>query len=158
MNAVKTKKPLVRLLLAALLPYSLGAAGVEIWSGTDLKGSAAKLASEAEAKNTAGKTLGAYGNHSASLWRRAKSGEAELHKTKVDLIVIEQGSATLLYGGTIPDAHTTAPNEVRGKTIQHGASRRLTPGDIVRIPAGTPHQFILEKGEEVAYFAVKIVR
>jgi mannose-6-phosphate isomerase-like protein (cupin superfamily) len=147
------------LLATLLLAISLQAAGaVEIWSGADLKSSAAKLSTEAEAKSIAGKTLGAYGNHSASLWRRAKSGEAELHKTKVDLIVIEQGSATLVYGGTIPDARTTAPNELRGKSILHGESRKLGPGDIVRIPAGTAHQFILEKGEEVAYFALKIVR
>lgn len=158
MHNLKTQKRLPRLVLAALLPFSLQAAGVEIWSGAELKSSGSRLASEAEVKNIAGKTLGSYGNHSASLWRRARSGEAELHKTKVDLIVIEQGSATLLYGGTIPDAHSTAPNELRGKSIQHGELRRLAPGDIVRIPAGTPHQFILEKGEEVVYFAVKIAR
>jgi mannose-6-phosphate isomerase-like protein (cupin superfamily) len=147
------------LFAALLIALSSQAAGqVDIWSGADLKNSAAKLSPEAEAKSIAGKTLGAYGSHSASLWRRAKSGEAELHKTKVDLIVIEQGSATLVYGGTIPDARATAPNELRGKSILHGQSRKLGPGDIVRIPAGTPHQFILDKGEEVAYFAVKIIR
>jgi mannose-6-phosphate isomerase-like protein (cupin superfamily) len=142
-----------------LAATSLGAAeGVQVWSGADLKASAAKLAPEAEAKRIAGTTLGAYGNHSASFWRRARSGDAELHKTKVDLIVVEQGSATLVYGGAIPDAHATAPNEVRGKSIQHGEARKLAPGDIVRIPAGTPHQFVLEKGEEIAYFAVMITR
>jgi mannose-6-phosphate isomerase-like protein (cupin superfamily) len=142
-----------------LVAISLRAAGgVEIWSGAELKGSAGKLAQEAEGKGIAGKTLGAYGNHSASLWRRAKSGQAELHKTKIDLIVVEQGSATLVYGGVIPDAHPTGPNEVRGTSIEHGESRRLAPGDIVRIPAGTPHRFVLEKGEEVAYFAVKIAK
>jgi mannose-6-phosphate isomerase-like protein (cupin superfamily) len=134
------------------------AGGVEVWSGTELKESAAKLAKEAQAKSIAGKTLGAYGNHSASLWRRTKSGQAELHKIKVDVIVVEQGSATLVYGGAIPDAHTTTPNEVRGSSITHGETRKLAPGDIVRIPAGTPHQFVLEKGEEVAYFALKIAR
>ena len=154
MNAVNIV--LAAALLATIPSHAAGA--VEIWSGADLRGSAAKLSTETETKGIAGKTLGAYGNHSASLWRRAKSGEAELHKTKVDLIVIEQGSATLVYGGTIPDARTTAPNELRGKSIQHGESRKLGPGDIVRIPAGTPHQFILDKGEEVAYFALKIMR
>jgi len=146
-------------MLAGLTAMALGAAdGVQIWTGAELKGEAAKLTPEAQAKRIAGKTLGAWGNHSASLWHRAKSGEAEMHKTKVDLIVIEQGSATLVFGGTIPDARTTQPNEVRGRSIQHGESRKLAPGDIVRIPAGTPHQFVLEKGEEVAYFAVKLAR
>jgi mannose-6-phosphate isomerase-like protein (cupin superfamily) len=143
--------------LIATLP-AWAAGGVEIWTGNDLKASAGKLAPEAEAKSIAGKTLGSWGSHSASLWRRSKSGQAELHRLKTDLIVIEQGSATLVFGGTIPDARITAPNEVRGKSIEHGESRKLVPGDIVRIPAGTPHQFILEKGEEVAYFALKLAR
>src|SRR4051812_47361214 len=100
------------LLLSAVCAFAAGS-GVEVWSGAGLKDSAGKLAPEAGAKGIAGKTLGSYGNHSASLWRRAKSGEAELHKTKADLIVIEQGSATLVFGGTIPDARGTAPGELR---------------------------------------------
>ncbi len=139
-------------LLLCVCPL-FGAGGVEVWSAADLKSTADRLAPDAEAKGIAGKPLG-----TASLWRRAKSGEAELHKTKTDLIVIEQGSATLLYGGTIPDGHTTTANEIRGKSIRNGESRKLSPGDIIRIPAGTPHQFLLEKGQQVAYYAVKLPR
>ncbi|MGD1068625.1 MAG: hypothetical protein ABSB15_00665 [Bryobacteraceae bacterium] len=133
-------------LLCALRVY--GASGVEIWTASDLKN-----APGADARGIAGKTVG-----SASLWRRAKSGQAELHKTKTDLLVIEQGSATLVFGGTIPDAHTTAANEVRGGSIRGGESRRVEAGDIIRIPAGTPHQFVLDKGQNVAYFALKLAR
>ena len=116
------------------------------------------MAPESEAKSIAGKTLGSYGNHSASLWRRAKSGQAELHKTRTDLLIVEQGSATLVFGGTIPDPRTTAPNEIRGTSIQGGESKKIEPGDIIRIPPGTPHQFVLDKGQSVAYFALKISR
>jgi mannose-6-phosphate isomerase-like protein (cupin superfamily) len=137
--------------IALLSAHSAGAA--EIWSASELKGSAAKLAPEADAKGIAGATLGA-----ATLWRRAKSGQAEFHKTKTDLLVIEEGSATLIVGGTIPDAKVTAPNELRGSAIRGGESRRVAPGDIVRIPAGTPHQFVLDKGQSVAYFALKLAR
>jgi len=144
---------------AVLAVFALGLmAGepVEIWTNADLKASADRLAAEAQAKNIAGNTLGAWGNHSASLWRRAKSGEAELHKTKVDLIVVEDGAATLVTGGSIPDAHTTAANEVRGSSIRGGVSRKVGPGDIIRIPPGTPHQFVLEKGQSISYFALKL--
>lgn len=132
----------------------LPAAGsVEIWTAADLNSSAAKLSTEAEAKGIGGSTLGA-----ASLWRRAKSGQAELHKTKTDMIVIEEGAATLITGGTIPDAKTTTVNEVRGSSIRGGESHKVKPGDIIRIPAGTPHQFILESGQTVSYFALKLAR
>jgi hypothetical protein len=145
--------------VAALLICALGLAAadkVDVWTGADLKSSTAGLASEAEAKSIAGKTLGAWGNHSASLWRRAKSGEAELHKTKVDLIVVEDGAATLITGGAIPDAHATTVNEVRGSSIRGGVARKIGPGDIIRIPPGTPHQFVLDKGQSISYFALKL--
>jgi mannose-6-phosphate isomerase-like protein (cupin superfamily) len=134
------------------------ATGVEIWTSSDLRNASGQMAPESEAKSIAGKTLGSYGNHSASLWRRAKSGQAELHKTRTDLLIVEQGSATLVFGGTIPDPRTTAPNEIRGTSIQGGESKKIEPGDIIRIPPGTPHQFVLDKGQSVAYFALKISR
>ncbi len=130
-----------------------GATGVEIWSGAERKSAAAKFAPEPGAKGMSGKTLGG-----ASLWRRTQSGEAELHKTKTDLLVIEQGSATLVFGGTVVGPRTSAPNEVRGKAIHNGETRKLSPGDIIRIPAGTPHQFLLEPGQEISYFALKLLR
>jgi len=146
-------------LLGSALLYDarLHAAGsAEIWTPSELKNSSGQLAPEAEAKAIAGKTLGAYGGHSASLWRRARSGQAELHKAKTDLLIVQDGSATLVFGGTIPDARTTAPGEVRGTSIRGGESRKIEPGDIIRIPAGTPHQFVLDKGRNVTYFALKI--
>lgn len=146
----------VALLAAAMWLNAAG--GVEFWSAADLKATSDRLSASQDARNIAGKTLGAYGSHSASFWRRGQSGQAELHKTKVDLIVVEEGSATLRYGGAIPDARTTAPNEVRGTSIRGGESRKIEPGDIIRIPAGTPHQFVLEKGQSVGYFALKIAR
>ncbi len=135
------------------LALMLAAGPVEIWTGSELKTSAQALTAEAESQTTAGKTLGA-----ASVWRRARSGNAELHKTKTDLFVIEEGSATLQYGGTIVGAHTTQPNEIRGTAIQGGESRKVAAGDVVRIPANTPHRFVLEKGQSVAYFALKLAR
>jgi mannose-6-phosphate isomerase-like protein (cupin superfamily) len=147
------------LILSLSLSFALAVTDpVEVWTAADLKASSDRLASEAEAKSIAGKTLGAWGSHNASLWRRAKSGEAELHKTKTDLLVIEEGSATLITGGTIPDAHPTAAGEIRGSSIRGGESRKIGPGDIIRIPPNTPHRFVLEKGQSVAYFALKLVR
>jgi mannose-6-phosphate isomerase-like protein (cupin superfamily) len=151
---------MIRTLATALLLLTAGLAAadhVEIWTSSELKSASDGLAPEAEAKSIAGKTLGSWGNHSASLWRRSKSGAAELHKTKTDLMVIEEGSATLVFGGVIPDARPAGPaNEIRGTSIRGGESRKVGPGDIIRIPPGTPHQFVLEKGQTVSYFAVKL--
>jgi mannose-6-phosphate isomerase-like protein (cupin superfamily) len=145
--------------LIVVWAFTLSAADkVEVWTSGSLKSASGQLAAEAEAKGIAGKTLAVWGTQSGSLWRRSRSGNAELHKTKTDLIVIEEGSATLVTGGVIPDAHNQSSVEIRGTSIRGGESRKLGPGDIVRIPAGTPHQFVLEKGQSVAYFAVKLDR
>jgi quercetin dioxygenase-like cupin family protein len=32
----------------------------------------------------------------------------------------------------------------------------LSTGDIVHIPAGTPHQLLLDKGKPFTYFVVKV--
>lgn len=154
---MKTLRPA---LVAVILNSFAAAAGapVHIWSAAGIKQVSAELAPAAEAKGIEGKTLGAYGNHSAAIWRRAKSGEAELHKIKTDLIVVEEGEATLIFGGTMPNARISAPNELRAASIVGGESRKIGPGDVVLIPPGTPHQFILGRSQSVAYFALKIAR
>jgi quercetin dioxygenase-like cupin family protein len=53
--------------------------------------------------------------------------------------------------------HPTAENELQGTTITGGQSRRVTTGDIIHIPTGVPHQFILAPGETITYLVVKIV-
>lgn len=136
---------------AALLVGAAASPAVDIWSATDIKQAA--LASGID-----GKPLGSFGNHSAEVWRRDKPGQAELHRTKTDLLIVEDGEATLVYGGTIPDARSTSVAEVRGTSIAGGMSRKLGPGDVIRIPPNTPHQFILAKGKSISYLAVKIAR
>jgi len=91
-------------------------------------------------------------------FRRAKSGQAELHKAKTDNLIVEDGEVTLVYGGTIPDGKSTSPVEIRGSSITGGISRKIGPGDVIRIPPNTPHQFILAEGKSVSCFAVKIAR
>jgi mannose-6-phosphate isomerase-like protein (cupin superfamily) len=131
---------------------------VDIWSAADMKQTSAELASAAEANGVEGKTLSTFGADSTAIWRRAKSGQAELHKTKTDILVIEEGEATLVYGGTIPDGKSTSLVEIRGSSIKGGITRKIGPGDVIRIPPNTPHQFVLAKGQTVSYFAVKIAR
>jgi hypothetical protein len=154
MNAMRLTF-LALILNAPILP---AVAPAEIWSAADIGKTSGALAAEANKSDLAGKTLGAFGNHSTAVWRRARSGRAELHRAKTDLIIVTEGQATLISGGTIPDGKATSPVEVRGSSITGGESRTIGPGDIIRIPAGTPHQFILPKDHTLTYFAVKIAR
>ena len=87
--------------------------------------------------------------------RRDGAGQAEVHAKDADIIYVLDGTATLVTGGTVVDPKTTAADEVRGKAIQGGETRPLSKGDVLIVPAGTPHWF-----EEVpaafTYYVVKV--
>jgi glc operon protein GlcG len=87
--------------------------------------------------------------------RRDGAGQAEVHAKDADIIYVLDGTATFVTGGTVVEPKATAPDEVRGRGIQGGETRQLRKGDVVIVPAGTPHWF-----EEVpgafTYYVVKV--
>jgi mannose-6-phosphate isomerase-like protein (cupin superfamily) len=73
--------------------------------------------------------------------RRETPGQAEVHTKDTDIIYVLQGGATFVTGGTVVDGKTTAPEEIRGREITGGETRQIAKGDVVIVPAGTPHWF-----------------
>jgi len=71
------------------------------------------------------------------------------------LFALDEGSATLITGGKVPDLQSVAPYELRGSHIEGGEVRTIGPGDVVVVPSGTPHWFRDVQGP-VLYFAVKV--
>jgi uncharacterized RmlC-like cupin family protein len=105
----------------------------------------------------ASETLGHWGNHLLLKTRRESSnGQAELHEKQSDLIVIQSGLATIIIGGTIVNGKTTAPNEIRGTSIEGGKRQALKAGDIVHVPPKTPHQVLLDAGQTLDYVVLKV--
>jgi mannose-6-phosphate isomerase-like protein (cupin superfamily) len=98
-----------------------------------------------------------YGNHILSISHRIKSGFVEIHEKKADVMIIQSGTATLVVGGKGLNLHRTEPNELQGSSIEGGVSREVAPGDVIHIPVGTPHQFLLKPGAQITYMLVKIV-
>lgn len=128
--------------------------GVDIYSAKELHGMGQTLAQ----KRTpfASQELVRYGNHYTMLALREATGSSELHEHEADIFVIQGGAATLVTGGKMVNPHTTTPGEIRGSSIEGGERHRIASGDIVHIPAGTPHQLLVEKGEPFTYFVVKV--
>lgn len=133
------------------------AAGVHVWTAADVKARGETLARKLSEQKVASETVATEGNRSFVVAHREGSGEAEWHEKQADVMFIVSGEATIVYGGTIPDAKTTAPGEMRGASIQAGIEAKLGPGDVVHIPAKTPHQMKLEPGRQVTYFVTKVV-
>ena len=86
--------------------------------------------------------------------RRDKAGMAEVHLKDADIIYVQEGAATLVTGGTVVDPKNVAADEVRGAEISGGETRQISKGDVIIVPAGTPHWFKEVPGP-MTYYVVK---
>jgi mannose-6-phosphate isomerase-like protein (cupin superfamily) len=89
--------------------------------------------------------------YSIATSRRDKPGVVEIHLRNNDLMFVQEGSATLVTGGTVVSAHSTGPDEIRGESIVGGEVHELSKGDVIVVPAGTPHWFKEVHGTFLAY-------
>jgi len=87
---------------------------------------------------------------------RNGNGEAEIHEKQADLLLIRSGQGTVLVGGKIVEGKTSAPDEVRGKSIEGGTKYPIAAGDVLYIPANTVHQFLVDPGKSFTAMVVKI--
>ena len=93
---------------------------------------------------------------SAFIAFRNGNGEAELHEKLADLLIIREGEGVVLVGGKMVDGKQSAPDEMRGKSIEGGTRYPVAAGDTLYIPANTVHQFIVEPGKSFTAMVVKI--
>ena len=133
-------------------------AGFEQWSGSSLLQLGASLSGEAatDPHHFAVRQLADYGNESFLLVHRESDGQVEWHETQVDIFFVQSGSATLLVGGTLVNGETVGPHEKRNGTIQGGVRRKISAGDVIRIPPRVPHQLLLDGSHEFNYLVVKV--
>jgi mannose-6-phosphate isomerase-like protein (cupin superfamily) len=93
---------------------------------------------------------------SAFVAYRNGNGEAEIHEKQADLLLIRSGEGTVLVGGKIVEGKPSAPDEIRGKSIEGGTRYPIAAGDVLYIPANTVHQFLVEPGKSFTAMVVKI--
>jgi len=83
-------------------------------------------------------------------------GAVEYHEHTSHIYFIVDGEATFVVGGTMIDPKRTAPDQLRSPTADGGTVYHLTKGDVITIPAKTPHWFKKVPTKTVAYYAVNI--
>ena len=81
----------------------------------------------------------------------------EIHTKETDVFYIVDGEATFVTGGTVAGLNSSNPLQPRGKSIEGGETHHLTKGDVMVVPAGTPHWF-KEVPSSVSYFVVKVLK
>ena len=86
---------------------------------------------------------------------RAVQRGSEMHDKTNHVFIIVDGEAEFVTGGTLIEPRVTAPGQTRGKGIEGGTVHRLTKGDVITIPAKTPHWWKdTSKTGSVGYYAV----
>ena len=90
------------------------------------------------------------------LAQRREAGVVEYHDRTNHVFVMVEGEATLVVGGTMVDPKRTAPDQMRASSLEGGTTYHLSKGDVITIPAKTPHWFKEVPTKTVAYYAVNI--
>ena len=109
-----------------------GSAGI-FRSNAELKAALARSIANGGAMASASITL--TDEYRGSFVRRTEPNGAIVHPGNTELHYIVEGSGTVETGGTVV-RRDGAP-----ATIEGGESHRVVPGDIIIIPAGSPHRY-----------------
>jgi mannose-6-phosphate isomerase-like protein (cupin superfamily) len=88
---------------------------------------------------------------------RDKPGGVEVHDKETDVIYVTGGTATFVTGGTMIGGKMTKADQHLGTDLKGGETHELSKGDVVVVPAGTPHWF-KSVPSQVSYFVVKVLQ
>ena len=82
---------------------------------------------------------------------------SEMHDNTNHVFIIMDGEAEFITGGKMVNPKVTDPGQTRATGVEGGESHHLTKGDVITIPAKTPHQWKdTSKTGSVGYFAVNL--
>ena len=151
---------LLMMLFAAAAASAQTSSDIVYWPAGTIANYSQTLKNRQVAKQTASASeiLSDLGNHKFEILRRDGSGAGELHENWTDIFIVQDGEATILYGGTIENAKDTGNGEVRGPRHVGGKSQKVGAGDILVMPPGVAHQTIVEPGKLFFVMIVKVQR
>lgn len=153
-------KLVMRVLVAALVSVPVFAAGMPgfvVWKSTELQQRDLALSRKVGPDHSARETLADFGDHRFRYIYRDADGFPEQHETIVDIVMAQSGECTLLLGGKMINPKASAgTGESTGTGIDGGERHPIAAGDIVQIPAGIPHSFLVPKGKHFTYVLLKI--
>ncbi len=131
-----------------------------MWSATELARRDAALSANVGPDHSARETLLDYRtparSHRFRFIRRDADGVPEQHAQIEDVVFIQSGAGTLQVGGELVDLTGGRNGESTGTSIAGGARYPVSTGDVFRIPADTPHRYLVPDGGHVTYVLVRM--
>jgi mannose-6-phosphate isomerase-like protein (cupin superfamily) len=73
------------------------------------------------------------------LANRAMQRGSEMHGKTNHVFIIVDGEGTFVTGGKLINPKEIGPGQTRGDGIEGGEAHHLSKGDVITVPANTPH-------------------
>ena len=129
--------------------------GFGMWGSAELDERNAVLATQRRPDDSARETLADYGaggaSHRFRFIRRDGDGNPELHDNIIDVVFVQSGAGTMLVGGEMIGRSNAA-----GSSINGGSRYPVAAGDVLHIPARTPHAYLVPDGGHITYVLVRV--
>lgn len=128
--------------------------GFALWRADELETRRLGLAEDVRPDRTSRETLADYGSptrsHRFRHIHRDADGVPEIHDEIIDVVFVTSGAGALLVGGDMLDR-----NGSLGSGIAGGTRHPVSAGDVLHIPARTPHGYLVPEGGQVTYVLVR---
>jgi mannose-6-phosphate isomerase-like protein (cupin superfamily) len=90
------------------------------------------------------------------LANRRVAGAVEYHEHTNHIFIMVDGEATFITGGTMIGTKRTSTDQRTATSIEGGETFHLSKGDVITIPAKTPHWWKEISTKTVSYYAINI--
>ena len=92
----------------------------------------------------------------AQLEYRPGTASAAFHEKNAELMVVLQGAGNIVTGGKLVDEKRVNANNLSGSSITGGNSQAVVVGDMLIVPANTPHQIIPTGGAPIVLMTMHV--
>ena len=133
-----------------------GPEGYVRWNSAHIQAVADQLEARLGDETLVWETIGNYDGHSVYLVLRGKTDRPELHETESDVQIGVRGIALSIVGGEMIDSQDRPRKQKRGSSIKGGLRKTTSPGDLIHIPPGVPHQLIIDADGPYMYLLFKL--
>jgi mannose-6-phosphate isomerase-like protein (cupin superfamily) len=96
------------------------------------------------------------GPYKAQLEYRPGNAPAALHEKDAELFVVLQGTGDIVTGGKLVGEKRVNAHNLSGPSIAGGETHSVAKGDMLIVPANTPHQVIPTGGAPVVVMTMHV--
>jgi quercetin dioxygenase-like cupin family protein len=144
------------MLIATAIAQTPARATFALWRVDELNQRDQALSTKIGPDHSARETLAEYGDHRFRYIRRDADGFPEQHNQIVDVVYVQSGEGTLQLGGKVIGMKASSgPGEFVGTSLEGGERHAIAAGDVMHIPAGIPHAFLVPTGKHITYVLLK---